>query len=167
MLSEDCQTTTGPARNIPFTGINIKSFFDQKPKQVIIVGSDEIQHTLSQLRKTIVNKDRPIFAKSALMQDFDRVFENGYKTYLNRLPKSHIEVRHPIVESKLPNPQDNIFFHIKLRREQMLEPEDSGSDFTDDTYSQDNKISERSTATGVSNDIFSNLEEDMKEFYSI
>lgn len=73
---------SGPARNAPNNGKNIKQLFEQRPQQVIIVTADVITQTLNGLRKTVINEIPPISQKPAIMQEFDNIFSQGVQAYL-------------------------------------------------------------------------------------
>ena len=72
---------TGPARNAPNNGVDIKKLFDQRPKQVIAVSNVQIQTTLKGLKKTETNSVPPISDKPEIMKEFDCVFDHGYREY--------------------------------------------------------------------------------------
>lgn len=92
-------TFTGPARNAPNNGVDIKKFFDQRPKQVITVTSVEIQTTLKGLKKAETNAVPPASNKPPIMKEFDSVFDQGYKEYFVVLKKQR-EIISDKVESK-------------------------------------------------------------------
>jgi len=72
---------TGPARNAPNNGIDIKKIFDQRPLQVICVSESQIKTELSKLRKTTINAIPPLLHQPPIMKEFDNVFSQGYKQY--------------------------------------------------------------------------------------
>ena len=78
---------TGPARNAPNDGINIKKLFDQRPKQVITLSEAEVKQELKKLRPTKINAVPPLTHKPPIMQEFEDVFANGYKNYFEARKK--------------------------------------------------------------------------------
>jgi hypothetical protein len=76
---------TGPARNAPNSGINIRQLFDQKPTQVMILSQEQVIEVISGLRPTKINAMPPLSDKPPIMKDFDNVFECGYKNYFQQL----------------------------------------------------------------------------------
>lgn len=97
---------SGAARNAPNNGINIKTLFDQRPKQVMTVSEEEVRETLKSLKKTVINAVPPLSQKPPIMAEFDEVFTMGHKEYferkrLNRLNKVKNQAEKvPIVEVK-------------------------------------------------------------------
>jgi len=80
-------TFTGPARNAPNKGRNIKELFDQKPKHVIIVTAKQITDIRKNLKKTVTNAERPKTQKPPVMAELDTVFEQGNINYFEMLRK--------------------------------------------------------------------------------
>ena len=83
----------GPARNAPNNGIDIKKLFDQRPTQVISLSEADVKQELKKLRPTITNAVPPISNKPPLMQEFDDVFNKGYKDYFEVRKRKRIEVQ--------------------------------------------------------------------------
>ena len=84
---------TGPARNAPNNGIDIKKFFDQRPTQVISLSAEEVKQELSKLRPTKINAIPPLCVKPPLMAEFDNVFNTGYKEYFEARKRKRIEAK--------------------------------------------------------------------------
>lgn len=83
---------TGPARNAPNNGIDIKKLFDQRPTQVILLSETEVKQELKKLRPTKTNAVPPLSTKPPLMQEFDDVFNKGYKDYFEARKNKRIKV---------------------------------------------------------------------------
>lgn len=104
---------TGPARNAPNNGKNIKELFEHRPAQVIIVTNDQVVNIRNNLRKTIVN-DKQEFIGTPIMVELNSVFQQGNSSYfekcnkygemididelMNRTLEQRIEARDKIVE---------------------------------------------------------------------
>ena len=84
---------TGPARNAPNNGIDIKKLFDQRPKQVILLSADEVKQELKKLRPTKINAIPPISNRPPIMQEFDNVFNQGYKQFFEARKQRIIEAK--------------------------------------------------------------------------
>ena len=78
---------TGPARNAPNNGIDIKKLFDQRPTQVMTLTQAEVIKEREKLRPTKINAIPPISNRPPIMQEFDDVFTQGYKEYFEFLRK--------------------------------------------------------------------------------
>ncbi len=74
---------SGPARNAPNNGVNIKKYIEEKPPEVKIITDDEVQQALENL-KPIPIVDKPVNYTSPLMAEFNNVFAMGYKTYFEK-----------------------------------------------------------------------------------
>ena len=79
---------SGPARNAPNNGINIKNLLNACPQKMVAVTEVELTQTITKLRKTKTNAIPPLSEKPKIMQEFDQVFENGYKAYFESLKQS-------------------------------------------------------------------------------
>jgi hypothetical protein len=78
---------TGPARNAPNDGKNIKAIFDQRPKQVMVVTEEEIGTIRKGLKKTQINAMPPKSQKPPIMAELDNVFGQGNMSYFEMLRK--------------------------------------------------------------------------------
>jgi len=85
---------TGPARNAPNNGIDIKKIFDQRPTQVMTLSQSEVQEELKKLRPTKINAVPPLSHKPPIMKEFDDVFKDGYKAFFEarRKKQSGVEI---------------------------------------------------------------------------
>lgn len=79
--SSETNINTGPARNLPVS-VNIKQLVDNRPASVLVISSDEILNRRNSLKKTVINSQPASIKKKPIMQEFDKVFEKGIKTYL-------------------------------------------------------------------------------------
>lgn len=71
---------SGPARNAPNNGENIKTIIDNKPPTVVSVTQKEIENTIKNLRKTVINEPYKS-APSSLELELASVFELGNSNY--------------------------------------------------------------------------------------
>ena len=149
---------TGPARNAPNDGINIKKLFDQRPKQVISLTEAEVKQELKKLRPTKINAVPPLSHKPPIMQEFEDVFANGYKNYFEsrkkRLTKANTETTLDVsAEHEISTPIDvsPSTYHDDSIQETLVsslaeDHDDSGSDslcspLTDDDFDSDSLCS--------------------------
>lgn len=79
------ESFTGPARNAPNQGINIKYLFDQRPKQVIVVTDDQIKSIMAGLKKIEPNSTPPESQDTPIMKELDDVFKRGNKNFFESL----------------------------------------------------------------------------------
>ncbi|MEM2986597.1 MAG: hypothetical protein QXV60_00650 [Nitrososphaerota archaeon] len=117
-------TFSGPARNAPNQGKNIKSLFDQRPKHVIIVSDTEIKKALSNLKKTEVNQNSKDY-ENPLFKELYKIFEKGYKEYfkanfncVNRNTSVNIENRSYDEKIKA---RDRVLEIIKKKKQELEE----------------------------------------------
>lgn len=84
---------SGPARNAPNNGVNIKEILTKADKGSEI-SQELIVNTLNSLKKTIINNDRPLFYRSPLLCELDEVFGKGNKIYFknNKREKPCLEI---------------------------------------------------------------------------
>lgn len=74
---------SGPARNAPCAGIDIKKFIEAKaPEMTFITESDIVNAKKSLVH--VEQKQTSVTYTSPLMAEFNSVFEMGYKNYLER-----------------------------------------------------------------------------------
>lgn len=78
---------TGPARNAPNDGKNIKELFDQRPKQVMILTQEQVVTIRMNLRKTRTNATPPLSQKPPIMAELDTVFGQGNDSYFDMVRK--------------------------------------------------------------------------------
>lgn len=98
---------TGPARNAPNNGIDIKKLFDQRPTQVITLTQEQVQIELKKLRPTKTNAIPPISHKPPIMQEFDDVFNQGYKNYFEilrnkRMANTSLKLEQEVESENIP-----------------------------------------------------------------
>lgn len=74
---------SGPARNAPNAGIDIKKFIENKAPEVSIISEKDIIDTKNKLTPTEIH-DKPSFYVSPLMSELNDVFEGGYKEFFER-----------------------------------------------------------------------------------
>ena len=77
---------TGPARNAPNNGVDIKKYIDEKPVDVIIITCADVKEAKENL-KPVVNVEKPTNYTSPLIAEFNQVFEMGYKNYFDQKKK--------------------------------------------------------------------------------
>lgn len=81
---------SGPARNAPNDGKNIKKAFDINAKQIVVVSLDQITMTIANLRKVNTEKDKvapikPLHKVPSIRKEFDEVCNKGVKTFFETL----------------------------------------------------------------------------------
>lgn len=116
---------SGPARNAPNDGKKIKSLFDQRPKQVIIITSDEIKTAISKLKKVDkINTQKS--TNNPMFEELYSVFQKGIKNYFNDLKhtRSTEQVENRSLEEKI-KVRDKVIEILKKKKE--LKQEDSNS----------------------------------------
>ncbi|CAH6420357.1 Hypothetical protein HVR_LOCUS1172 [uncultured virus] len=94
---------TGPARNAPNNGIDIKKLFDQRPTQVITVSEEVVKTTLKGLRKTVTNAVPPLSNKPPLMKEFEDVFSTGYKDFFIRQKEARAQAKQASLTKEILN----------------------------------------------------------------
>ncbi len=77
---------SGPARNAPNNGVNIKKYIDEKPPDVKTITSEDVKEALNNL-KPISATEKPMIYTSPLMNEFNTVFTMGYKNYFEQKKK--------------------------------------------------------------------------------
>ena len=90
---------SGPARNAPNEGKNIKAFFDQRPRQVIVVTDVEIQNIRKCLKKAQTNTSPPKSHKPPIMKELDTVFEQGQVGYFETVRKRREEAKMKVTQN--------------------------------------------------------------------
>lgn len=86
-------TFTGPARNAPNEGKDIKALFDQKPSHVVVLTDVEIQTVQKGLKKIQTNATPPKIYKSPILQQIEDVAEQGHTKYFENIKKRREEAR--------------------------------------------------------------------------
>lgn len=81
---------SGPARNAPNDGKNIKEILEKSPEATSKLLSEEIlQKKISSLRKITTNETRPLFTeRSPILLQLENVSVHGYREYFLSLKKS-------------------------------------------------------------------------------
>ena len=76
---------SGPARNAPNNGVNIKKYIEQKPPDINTITSDDVKEAIDKLKPVVVI-DKPLgyTYTSPLMAEFNTVFTMGYKNYFEK-----------------------------------------------------------------------------------
>ena len=74
---------TGPARNAPNNGVDIKKYIDEKPLEVKIISTQDVQEALIKL-KPIPLVEKPSKYTSPLIAEFNKVFDMGYQNYFEQ-----------------------------------------------------------------------------------
>lgn len=82
---------SGPARNAPDGGKNIKVVLAQKPIHIKTITSDQLLERISVLKPTIINSNPPISNKSPMMKEIDLVNAEGYKIFFIKLREKKIK----------------------------------------------------------------------------
>lgn len=77
---------TGPARNAPNNGVDIKKYIEDKPLEVKMITCEEVKDALEKL-KPVVNNEKPAIYTSPLIAEFNQVFDMGYKNYFEKKKK--------------------------------------------------------------------------------
>jgi len=84
------KSISGPARNAPNDGKNIKELIDQKPTNVVLVSPNEINNVRIKLKKTIPNT--PFRSETPkLFVDLENVFSQGNDKYFQNIRKHREE----------------------------------------------------------------------------
>jgi len=76
---------TGPARNAPNNGKNIKVVFETRSSHMIIITESDIKNVLSGLRKTKINENPPATELKPLEKELRGVFECGNQKYFDSI----------------------------------------------------------------------------------
>lgn len=84
---------TGPARNAPNNGQNIKELFEQKPASVIVLTDKEIQSVRSTLKKTEINSDPPSIVIPPIMMSLNNVFQQGNENYFESVKQRRLTAK--------------------------------------------------------------------------
>lgn len=74
---------SGPARNAPCAGIDIKKFIETKAPEMTFISQSDIVNA----KKSLVHVEQhatPTVYTSPLMAEFNNVFEMGYKNYFEK-----------------------------------------------------------------------------------
>jgi hypothetical protein len=79
---------SGPARNAPNEGLDIKKYIEEKPPEVKIITQEDIINAKNKLHKVEPNNKSSIY-KSPLLKEFDNVFAVGYKIILKQEEKKN------------------------------------------------------------------------------
>lgn len=137
------ELSSGPARNAPNNGFNIKEIFDQRPKQVITLSAEEVQEKLRSLKPTVINANPPVSNKPPLMKEFDDVFTSGYKEFLEAQRKKrsekmqqHISVITLVHNVDNENNVENVFVSAHT----APIPDEHSLDISDLTITQNDEI---------------------------
>jgi hypothetical protein len=77
---------SGPARNAPNDGLNIKLQFEQLP-QMIIVSDGDLKKAINNLRKTKVNANPATFNEVPIHSELKSVFTKGTNDYFESIRK--------------------------------------------------------------------------------
>lgn len=75
---------SGPARNAPNAGIDIKKFIENKAPEVSIISEQEILEVKNKLTPLPEIHDKPSYYVSPLMNELNGVFKSGYKEYFEK-----------------------------------------------------------------------------------
>lgn len=101
---------TGPARNAPNDGKNIKELFDQRPKQVMILTQEQVVTIRKNLRKTQTNATPPLSQKPPIMAELDTVFGQGNDSYFDMVRKrrelAKLNAKSSVTDSKQETQQE-------------------------------------------------------------
>ncbi len=76
-------TITGPARNAPNNGLDIKKYIEEKPPDVKMITSDDVKGQLGKLKPVVPIEKANVYT-SPLITEFNQVFDLGYKTYFQK-----------------------------------------------------------------------------------
>ena len=79
---------SGPARNAPNDGINIKKYIEEKPPNIKTITPDELTSIIVKLHKIEPNSHKPTPYISPIMNEFQTVFNIGCLNYLEQKRKS-------------------------------------------------------------------------------
>ena len=74
---------SGPARDAPNNGVNIKKYIEDKPPDIKTITCDDVKEAIDKL-KPVTIKDKPLIYTSPLMAEFNTVFDMGYKNYFQK-----------------------------------------------------------------------------------
>lgn len=87
-------TYSGPARNAPNAGHDIKKFIESKPPEITLISPDDINKVIQNLNKIPEIEKPTSFPGSPLMTEFNNVFNIGYKNYFEqkKLKKMNVEI---------------------------------------------------------------------------
>lgn len=96
---------TGPARNAPNQGRNIKALFDQRPKQVINVSQEQIQSIKSSLKPTIINEIPPIKNPNPTIKELNNVYDIGPSEFLAQIRAKRQQKILEIINSPIDDSQ--------------------------------------------------------------
>ncbi len=77
---------SGPARNAPNNGVNIKKYIEEKPVDIKTITSQDVKEALDNL-KPVGPIEKPRNYTSPLMNEFNTVFTMGYKNYFENKKK--------------------------------------------------------------------------------
>src|SRR6186713_3136294 len=76
---------SGPARNAPNAGIDIKKFIENKAPEVSIISEQEIVEVKNKLVPIPLEiHDKPSYYVSPLMGELNGVFKSGYKDFFEK-----------------------------------------------------------------------------------
>lgn len=76
-------TITGPARNAPNNGLDIKKYIEEKPPDIKMITSDDVKEQLEKLKPVVHNEKASVYT-SPLITEFNEVFNVGYKEYFQK-----------------------------------------------------------------------------------
>lgn len=71
---------SGPARNAPNAGIDIKKFIENKSPEINLISEKDIIEVKNKLIPTEL-QEKPSHYVSPLMNELNNVFNSGYKNY--------------------------------------------------------------------------------------
>lgn len=102
------RSLSGPARNAPNDGKNIKEIMEQKPANVLLVSPNEINNIRNKLKKTVQNE--PYRSETPkLLLDLNNVFNQGNDKYFETVRKRREEnLNKPKIDINIENELDKL-----------------------------------------------------------
>jgi hypothetical protein len=100
------KSLSGPARNAPNDGKNIKELIEQKPDTVLLVSQSEINNIRNKLKKTVQNEPYKTETPK-LFLDLNKVFQQGNDKYFENIRKKR-EEKKPKINIDLEKASDQL-----------------------------------------------------------
>lgn len=158
-------TFTGPARNAPNDGKEIKTLLDQCPEQVLMVTETEIHEVRKNLRKTQINSMPRILHEPPIIVELNSVFRQGNANYFEMIRKCrrNNKINTDTIEEfqKLSDDSENIDMIMEMI--DTILPQRDSDTVQDNNIAQDNGIDNISSdmIDAILNDVISNIIDDI------
>jgi hypothetical protein len=148
-------TFTGPARNAPNEGKNIKEIIDQKPEQINMLTSSELQNVRQRLRKTETNGPKPNLNKSpaTVLEELGNIFEKSPNNYFELIRKKREETKTRLLETTniltviTSNNEPEITFDVVIS--ETIITKENGLEITPDVIVSETLITEENKPESV------------------